>query len=51
MKSNLKDLRYTKKRPLYEDERRQLGREPPMHNISVVKTLYIISKWLLRTPE
>jgi hypothetical protein len=51
MKSNLKDLRYTRKRPLYADERRQLGREPPMHNRSVVKTFYIISEWLLRTPE
>jgi hypothetical protein len=51
MKRNLKDLRYTKKRPLYADERRELGREPPMHSRSVVKTFYIISEWLLRTPE
>ena len=51
MKRNLKALRYTKKRPLYANERRQLGGEPPMHNKSVVKTFYnrdIISRWLLR---
>jgi hypothetical protein len=40
MKRNLKDLRHTRKRPLYADGRRQLGGEPPMHNISMVKTLY-----------
>jgi hypothetical protein len=40
MKSNLKALRHTRKRPLYEDGRRQLGGEPPMHNRSVVKTFY-----------
>jgi hypothetical protein len=40
MKSNLKALRYTRKRPLYADGRRQLGGEPPMHNRSVVKTFY-----------
>jgi hypothetical protein len=40
-------LRYTRKRPLYADERRQLGKEPPMHNRSVVKNFYnrdIVSK-------
>jgi hypothetical protein len=43
MKRNLKDLRYTRKRPLYADAIRQLGREPPMHNRSVVKNfLYYI---------
>ena len=36
MKSNLKALRYTRKRPLYADGRRQL----PVHSISVVKILY-----------
>jgi hypothetical protein len=51
MKSNLKDSRYTRKRSFYADERRQLGREPPMHNKSVVKTFYIISEWLLKTPK
>jgi hypothetical protein len=40
MKRNLKALRYTRKRPLYADGRRQLGGEPPMHNRSVVKILY-----------
>jgi hypothetical protein len=53
MKSNLKALRYTRKRTLYADERRQLGGEPPMHSRSVVKTFYnrdIVSEWLLRTP-
>jgi hypothetical protein len=52
MKSNLKDLRYTRKRPLYADGRRQLGGEPPMHSRSVVKTFYnrdIVSEWLLRS--
>jgi hypothetical protein len=52
MKSNLKALRYTRKRPLYADGRRQLGGEPPMHSRSVVKTFYnrdIVSKWLLRS--
>jgi hypothetical protein len=51
MKRNLKDLRYTRKRPLYADGRRQLGGEPPMHIISMMKTLYtkyIVSEWLLR---
>ena len=50
MKRNLKALRYTRKRTLYA--RRQLGGEPPMHNKSVVKTLYnryIVSEWLLRS--
>jgi hypothetical protein len=40
MKSNLKALRYTRKRPLYADGRRQLGGEPPMQNKSMVKTFY-----------
>jgi hypothetical protein len=40
MKSNLKALRHTTKRPLYADGRRQLGGEPPMHSRSVVKTFY-----------
>jgi hypothetical protein len=40
MKRNLKALRHTRKRPLYVDRRTQLGREPPMHNISVVKNFY-----------
>jgi hypothetical protein len=40
MKSNLKALRHTRKRPLYADGRRQLGGEPPMHNRSMVKTCY-----------
>jgi hypothetical protein len=40
MKRKLKDLRYTKKRPLYVDGRRQLGGEPPMHNRSVVNIFY-----------
>jgi hypothetical protein len=32
---------------------KQFGAEPPMHNISMVKTFYnkdIVSEWLLRTP-
>jgi hypothetical protein len=37
MKSNLKALRYTRKRPVYADGRRQLGGEPPMHSRSMVK--------------
>ena len=37
MKSNIKALRYTRKRPLYADGGRQFGGEPPMHNRSVVK--------------
>jgi hypothetical protein len=37
MKSNLKALRYTRKKPLYADERKKLGKEPAMHNISAVK--------------
>jgi hypothetical protein len=52
MKSNLKALRYTRKRPLYADGRRQLGGEPPMHNRRVMKTFYnkdIVSEWLLRS--
>jgi hypothetical protein len=40
MKSNLKALRHTRKRPLYADGRRQLGGEPPMHSKSVVNTFY-----------
>jgi hypothetical protein len=51
MKSNLKVLRYTKKRPLYADERRQLGEEPPMHSRNMVKTSYnraTVSEWLFR---
>jgi hypothetical protein len=47
MKSNLKALRHTKKRPLYADGRRQLGGEPPMHRRSVVKIFYnryVVSK-------
>jgi hypothetical protein len=40
MKSNLKTLRHTRKRPLYADRRRQLGGEPPMHDRSVVKIFY-----------
>jgi hypothetical protein len=40
MKSNLKALRHTRKRPLYADGRRQLGGEPPMHNKSVVNIFY-----------
>jgi hypothetical protein len=40
MKSNLKALRYTRKRPLYADGRKQLGGEPPMHSRSVVKIFY-----------
>jgi hypothetical protein len=40
MKSNLKALRHTRKRPLYADGRRQLGGEPPMHSRSVVKIFY-----------
>jgi hypothetical protein len=52
MKSNLKALRYTRKRPLYADGRRQLGGESPMHNRSVVKTFYnrdTVSEWLFRS--
>jgi hypothetical protein len=52
MKRNLKALRYTRKRPLYADGRRQLGGEPPMHSRSMVKTFYnrdIVSEWLLRS--
>jgi hypothetical protein len=52
MKSNLKALRYSRKRPLYVDGRRQFGGESPMHNISVVKTFYnkdTVSKWLLKS--
>jgi hypothetical protein len=52
MKRNLKDLRYTRKRPLYADGRIQLGGEPPMHSKSMVKTFYnrdIVSEWLLRS--
>jgi hypothetical protein len=51
MKRNLKDLRYNRRKPLYEDERRQLDGEPPMHNRSVVKNFYTISEWLLITLE
>jgi hypothetical protein len=40
MKRNLKALRYTRKRPFYANGRRQLGGEPPMHSISVVKSFY-----------
>ena len=40
MKSNLKTLRHTRKRPLYAYGRRQLGGEPPMHSGSVVNILY-----------
>jgi hypothetical protein len=40
MKRNLKALRYTRKRPLYANGRRQLGGKPPMHNRSVVKIFY-----------
>jgi hypothetical protein len=40
MNSNLKALRYTRKRPLYADGRRQLRGEPPMHIKSVVKNFY-----------
>ena len=29
---------------------KQLGAEPPMHNRSVVKKLYIVLEWLLRSP-
>jgi hypothetical protein len=52
IKSNLKALMYTRKRPLYVDGRRQFGGESPMHIRSVVKTFYnkdIVSKWLLRS--
>jgi hypothetical protein len=48
MKSNLKASRYTRKRPLYANGRRQLGGEPPMHSRSVMKTFYnrdIVSEW------
>ena len=50
MKSNLKTLRHTRKRPLHADKRRQLGGEPPVHSRSVVKIFYnrdIVSRWLL----
>jgi hypothetical protein len=40
MKRNLKDLRHTRKRPLYAYERRQLDGESPMHSRSVVKIFY-----------
>ena len=40
MKSNLKTLKNTRKRPLYADRRRQLGGEPPVHSRSVVKIFY-----------
>jgi hypothetical protein len=51
MKINLKALRYTRKRPVYADGRRQLGGESLMHNISMVKTFYnkdTVSEWLFR---
>jgi hypothetical protein len=51
MQRNLKALRYTRKRPLYADGRRQLGGEPPMHSRSMVKTFYniaTVSEWLFR---
>ena len=54
MKSNLKTLRHTRKRPLYADGRKQLGGEPPMHSRSVVKIFYkkdIVSEWLLRSSK
>jgi hypothetical protein len=40
MKRNLKTLRHTRKRPLYANGKRQLGGEPPVHNISMVKIFY-----------
>jgi hypothetical protein len=46
MKSNLKTLRHTRKRPLYADRRRQLGGEPPVHkqkrgeDFSITEILY-----------
>jgi hypothetical protein len=40
MKSNLKTLRHTRKRPLHADRRRQLGGEPPIKIKSVVKISY-----------
>ena len=49
---NLKVLRYTRRRLLYADGRRQLGGEPPMHSRSMVKTFYnkdIVSEWLLKS--
>jgi hypothetical protein len=52
MKSNLKDLMYTRNRPLCANGRRKFGGETPMHNRSVVKTFYnidIVSEWLLRS--
>jgi hypothetical protein len=60
MESNLKVLRYTRKRPLYADERRpcidssKLGAKPLMYNISVVKTSYdrgSILKWFFKSPD
>jgi hypothetical protein len=59
MQGNLKVLRYTRKRPLYEDGRRpcmdssKFGAEPLMYNKSVVKTSYdkeSILKWFFRSP-
>ena len=50
MKSNLKTLRHTRKRPLHADRRRQLGGEPTVHSRSMVKIFYnkdIVSRWLL----
>jgi hypothetical protein len=56
MQSNLKVLRYTRKRPLYVYGRipcmdsSKFGAEPLMYNISMVKTSYdrgIILKWFL----
>jgi hypothetical protein len=52
MKRNLKALRYTRKRPLYADGRRQLGGEPLMHSRSMTNTFYnrdIVSECLLRS--
>jgi hypothetical protein len=58
MQSNLKVLRYTRKRPLYADGRRpcmdsrKLGGEPLMYNRSMVKTFYdreSISKWFFKS--
>jgi hypothetical protein len=45
MKRNLKALKYTRKRPLYADEKRQLGEEPPMHNIIVVKKNFLYQRY------
>jgi hypothetical protein len=59
MQSNLKVLRYTRKRPLYADGRTpcidssKLGTEPLMYSRSVVKTSYdrgSILKWFFRSP-